>query len=519
MADPGFYPHHPSAVELRETHASRVFLAGRLAYKVRKPVRFPFLDYRSLQRRRSLAFDEVRLNAELAPGVYRGVRAIVAAADGKLALGPADAPAAIEYAVEMVRLPEERTAAALLEAGGLRTDDVWRIGRRIAAFHAVTPAVARSRDWIVAERMAIEDSLRALGELAPDDGAQRRVRAGRRFAAAFLDARSGWLAARADAGRVRDCHGDLRAEHVVVEDEIRVFDRIEFDPRLRATDVAADIGFLAMDLEARGGGEYVGPLLAAYRGAGGDPGDDALVAFLGAARAWVRAKVDLLRVEQLAAGGASARARDKAAAHLRLADRLCWRARAPLALLIGGVAASGKTTLAEAVSAASGFAHLSSDIERKRLAGLEPTERAPASAYTNDANRSTYARLGASAARALEHSGGVVVDATFRRRADRDAFVQAYSGEPRALVWIECFAPPAELVRRARQRAQDAGRTSDATADVVLAQVREREDAPRDAATIRTDRPLREILDALCDELDRRLSAPAPRPEPVREPP
>ena len=307
---------------------------------------------------------------------------------------------------------------------------------------------------------------------------------------------------------MRDCHGDLRAEHVVVEDEIRVFDRIEFDASLRATDVAADLGFLAMDLEAHGGGAHIPTLLEGYRGAGGDAGDDAYVAFLGAARAWVRAKVDLLRLDQLEAGSAASQVHERAAARLVLAERLCWRARAPVVLLIGGVAASGKTTLADAVSGASGFPHLSSDVERKRLAGLEATERAPASAYSDAASRATYARLGRRAARALEPGGGVVVDATFRRQADRDAFISAYTGDGRALIWIERVAPAAELARRARKRVQEPDRTSDATVDVVLAQLGDRDDAPGGVVVLRSDRPLPELLDALRSELDQRLAPP-----------
>ena len=307
---------------------------------------------------------------------------------------------------------------------------------------------------------------------------------------------------------MRDGHGDLRAEHVVVEDEIRVFDRIEFDASLRATDVAADLGFLAMDLEAHGGGAHIPTLLEGYRGAGGDAGDDAYVAFLGAARAWVRAKVDLLRLDELEAGAAASRVRERAAARLVLAERLCWRARAPVVLLIGGVAASGKTTLADAVSGASGFPHLSSDVERKRLAGLEATERAPASAYSDAASRATYARLGRRAARALEPGGGVVVDATFRRQADRDAVMSAYTGDGRALIWIECVAPAAELARRARKRVQEPDRTSDATVDVVLAQLGDRDDAPGGAVVLRSERPLPDLFDALRSELDQRLAPP-----------
>ena len=493
-----FDPAHPDRVEVRETHGAWVFLAGDRAYKVRKPVVLPYLDYGTLERRRALAHEELRLNRDLAPGVYLGVRALVDGPDG-LRLAGEEADGAVEYALEMRRLAEDRTLAALLERDALREDDVRAVARRVAAFHASTPAAPHPERAAERERQAIAESLDELRAAAPDAAARRRVDADRRFAEAFLHARGRWLQRRAASGRVRDCHGDLRAEHVVLEDAIRIFDRLEFDPELRYTDVAADVAFLAMDLKARGGARFVPVLRAAYRDAEGDAGDDAFVAFLGAARAWVRAKVGLLQ-------GTSP------AAYLELAEHLCWRARGPLVLAVGGLSASGKTTVAAAVAKASGFEHLSSDVVRKRGAGLAPQDRGPASLYDDAVSREVYRRLGEAAAGALRRDGGAVVDATFRRPADREAFLEGLGPAAGALVWVDCTAPPDVLVRRAEERAGDPGRVSDASAEVVRAQLRGpaggSEDRPGRQVGLDTDAPLETTLGGLRAALDAMLVAP-----------
>jgi aminoglycoside phosphotransferase family enzyme/predicted kinase len=495
-ADPRAYPAWADSVEVRETHGSVVFLVGDRAYKVRKPVVFEFLDYGTLARRRALAHEEVRINQDLAPGVYLGVRAIVPRADGRLELAGEDDERAVEYAVEMRRLPEQRTLRALLESGELADDDVQRVAVRLARFHAETPVAPDADAAAANERQAIGDSLAALARASGDASERRRLKRDGRFADAFLDARSAWMARRAREGRVRDCHGDLRAEHVIVEEAIRVFDRLEFDARLRRTDVAADIAFLAMDLESRGGARFVPVLLDAYRRAGDDP----YIAFLGAARAWVRAKVGILQGKP-------------AAGHLQLAERLCWRARCPLVLLVCGVAASGKTTVAEAVASESGFERVSSDIVRKREAGLAPEERAPAATYTDAVSRDVYRKLGDAATRVLQAGGGVVVDATFRRAADRQAFLEAFGGDPEVLVWAECTAPPDELVRRAERRAADPHAASDATAEIVRQQLRDYDAStewkPGRRIVLDTDQPLEATIEALWRELDAMLTLSA----------
>jgi aminoglycoside phosphotransferase family enzyme/predicted kinase len=491
-----------TADEVHETHISWVCLAGDRAYKLKKSVRLPFVDYGTPARRHAMCEEEVRLNRRLAPGRYLGIQAVVPTEDG-VALAPAYAPDAIDYVVEMRRFDERRTLAWRVTHGGAPYPALVAVGRRLAEFHATTP----ERDGgpsTLALRRALAENTDTLLSLAPDGEFLHRVIELARFTDAFLVARHGELEARAAAGRVRDGHGDLRAEHVLLEHGVEIIDCLEFDPSLRITDVGCDLAFLTMDLEALGSPFAAHAVLSAYRKAGGDPGDDELVAFFGVYRALVRAKVALVR-----AGEAPDRERRLADARSRLAlaERLAWRARRPGPIVVAGLSATGKTALAERLAARSGLAHLSSDAVRKQLLGIAPGARAAASAYAESFNRRTYAELARRAAGMLERDGGAIVDATFRNPADREAFGALLE---RATV-VECRAPLAVRVERANARAHD---VSDADAGVVRDQRDDGGLLDDVAATrhivLRTDRDPEDVLDDLTAVLDARLSLAAP---------
>ena len=498
MLEPNFYGHAPEAVELRETNTSWVFLAGPLVYKVKRGVRFPFLDYSTIERRLAMCRAEVELNRELAPDTYLGVRSIVSA-DGRLALGAEDDPEAVEYAVEMRRLPEERSMAHLAKAGDLRPADVEAVGRRVACFHARTARASPGARQLERLIEGVHQNLAALrsagSQLFPPD----RLRAAEAFTDAFLSRRMADLVRRSASGLVRHCHGDLRAEHVVLTNPIVIFDRLEFDPGHRWIDVAAEVAFLTMDLEACGARWASDRLVDAYRDAGGDPGDDSLIAFFGSYRAWIRSLVACLRADS---GSRLARtgARREAMQLFALGHRLAWRARLPLALGIAGIAGSGKTTLAREITRISGLPDLSSDETRKGLAGLAPTERAAPEHYSDAFSRRTYRQLGERSAAAIREHGGAIIDATFLRAADRDAFRAGFGDPASPMVFIQCAAPRDELLRRVRARGP--GTVSDADQAVVERQLAEHPPAPGSASSrlqVLTDRPIADVvLDVEC---------------------
>jgi uncharacterized protein len=503
-----FYPHAPDRVEVVETHISWVFLAGTLVYKVKKPVVFPFLDYGTLERRRELCLEEVRLNRRLAPSLYRGVRALVRGDAGWRLPDDADHPDAAEYAVEMRRFDEAATLAAGLERGDVARDRLRALGTRLAEFHAEAEPVAAAGGWPAHLARSLDENFESLLAFAGPVVSPGELAAAERFISAFLVTRHEELGTRAAAGRVRDCHGDLRAEHVVFGDEgVEVFDCVEFSPELREIDVGADLAFLVMDLAAAGRDDLAAELVRAYRAAGGDPGDDALLAFFAAYRAWVRAKVACLRAEELPGGD---RRRDAAVAEARdlagLARRLAWRARKPLTLVVCGAAATGKSHLSRHLADVTGIAVVSSDVVRKELLGLEPAARAPASAYSQEMNARTYAELGRRARQEVAAGRSAIVDATFRYRADRETFAAELSGSE--VIFVECLAPAAVAAGRAAERARDPARVSDAGGE--LAERQRLEFEPLDEVpagrhlVTRTDRPVEQIADDLEALLDSR---------------
>ncbi len=481
LADPATYGA-TAPVAVHETHASWVFVSGARAVKVKKPVALGFLDYSTLARRHAACREEVRVNRELAGDVYIGVSAVVPTATG-FALAEEHTAGAVEYAVQMRSFAEADTLAGLIAAGALTTEHVRTVAARLAAFHRTAPAVAGGRP-----REVLDMWLGNVRELACTRQARDwPLQLVEEFGGTFVRSHADEIEQRRLAGFVRDGHGDLRCEHVLATPTVRVVDRIEFDPALRHTDIACDLAFLTMDLEALDQRSAATQLVAAYRSAGMDPGGEALRSFYAAHRALVRAKVALIAASERDEGaGASARnnaaaasAYDHAAAAPELeralllwalSERLCWRARAPIALVVCGPGASGKSTLAAELARRSGLTLLSSDVVRKSAAGLAANERAGPQHYSAQFTRLTYERLASEARLALGDAPGVIVDATCRSRADRAVLFSALSGPDLTFVAVRCEVPLELALERARRRMRDTGRVSDATPEIVAEQ-------------------------------------------------
>jgi aminoglycoside phosphotransferase family enzyme/predicted kinase len=498
LAAPEVYPGAPTSVECHDTHGSWVFVAGEHALKVKKPVVLPFMDYGTLERRRAMCREELRLNRRLAPGLYMGTVGIVRREDGGVSLQSDDeAPGVIEVGVLMRRYDEGDTLAARRSAGTVTAAQLRRVGARIAAFHASEPRADQANAALAALRQAVRttvDDLEAQTREAREIAGLRVLRA--RLEAA-LSMRRDDLLARGRRGLVVDGHGDLRAEHVLLTDPLQIVDAVEFDPGLRIADVACDLGFLIMDLEGAGASELAHALMDGYRDAGGDPGDDALLGLMGCYRALVRAKIDLVR-------GNRTRARER----LAQATMLGWRARGPLLLVVCGPPATGKSALASALCEQSGMAHVSSDVVRKARLGLDRTQRAPESAYTRQTSLRTYRALGEHAAAAWAIGRGAVIDATMGDAKARAALREGLGRVAGQLRYVECRAADAEVKRRARAREADPSRESDATAALaarlsaqwqVLDEVR-----ADDHLVLRTDRRVEEAVLDLTIWLDRR---------------
>jgi aminoglycoside phosphotransferase family enzyme len=297
---PESYPHRPDAVEAVETHMAWVFLAGSEAYKLKKPVRYDFLDFATLEARRRHCEEEVRLNRRLAPDVYRGVVAMRRTLDGSLTLDGAGR--VVEWLVHMRRLPRDRMLDALIRSGGVTEAQVEKVVLRLVRFFERAPHVELSADEYRARfRRDIHASRRELETLSFEEpgGIETPVPDAGAIAGRLLDFLSGQAAlldARVTAGRIVEGHGDLRAEHICLEEEPVIIDCLEFNPDFRIIDPADEISFLAVEC-SRLGARWLGEdFLERYRRRSGDRPPAELVAFYESFRAFLRARIAIWHV-------------------------------------------------------------------------------------------------------------------------------------------------------------------------------------------------------------------------------
>lgn len=455
------------AVTLVETHISWVLLTAQMAYKLKKPVQLSFLDFRTIEARKRYCDEELRINRRTAPELYLDVLPVC---------GPADAPRiggdgpAIDYVVRMRRFPPGALYGEMLAAGALLPEHVDRLAERLAELHRSAPAAgagmqcAPPQQAVAGVLTALEAALGAAPGSAPELVRVAPLRAW--FEARASDQRAIWVARRA-VGAVRECHGDLHLGNVVwLGGDAVPFDAIEFDPGLRWIDVISDTAFATMDLQARGRSDLAYRLLDVYLQCSGDYDGLASLRYYEVYRAAVRALVNAQRKQ-----GADASRSDYIGCALRLAQGSIGGARL---LITCGVSGSGKSTVAAKLVAAAGAIRLRSDVERKRLFGLQPLERtAPAGAdlYASEATRRTYERLMDCAGTALRHGYSVIVDAAFLRHAERRAF-QALAQELRVpFAILHCHAEPETMRQRLAARNAAGRDASDADEAVLLRQL------------------------------------------------
>jgi aminoglycoside phosphotransferase family enzyme/predicted kinase len=483
LSDPAAYPDPVERVELIETHISWVFLAGQWVYKVKKPVDLGFLDFTTLERRRFFCEEEVRLNQRLTRDVYLGVVELTGA--DRLRIG---GPGPVrEVAVKMRRLPDDRMLDRLVRDDRAEPALLEEIGRVVARFHAAAPTGGEidAVGGLDTVRANWNENFEQTAGFGPDVLPDEWRRGLRAWVDAFLEREAERFAQRVAAGRSRDCHGDLQAQHVCCTDPIQIFDCIEFNHRFRYGDVAGEIAFLAMDLTRLGRSDLALRFINAYLEESGDYEAVPLLDFYSAYRAFVRGKV--LGFMVATHPDAAPKARERFA----LAHRYTERRPAPRLLITTGVVGSGKSTIARAVAAQLGAVVVRTDAVRKRLAGLAPTERQTVGfgegLYTPEMSRRTYTECLRLAGEVLAAGWSVVVDGTFSSAAEREEARALASrlGVRYAALW--CDAPDAVLADRLRRRAADPGEISDAGPDL-LGPHRARYDAPeREPDTIRVD--------------------------------
>ena len=475
LRDPTRYPHPVERVELLETHISWVLLAGDYAYKVKKPVNLGFLDFGSLEARRFYCEEELRLNRRTAPQLYLEV-VRVTGSDADPHIDGEGRP--IEYAVKMRRFPQQALLSRMAQGGTLGAGHIDALARGIAAFHS---RVARADDAqpfgsaaeVLAPAQQNFDQIEALIGADADVPELERLRGWTlrehaRLRAAF-DARKA-------SGFVRECHGDLHLGNIALLDgEPTPFDGIEFNEALRWIDVINEVAFLVMDLFDRRLPRLAWRFLNGYLEVTGDYAGLALLRYYLVYRALVRAKVACIRGHQPnldpREGGCAGR---EYLEYLRLAQVMAEGPSRAL-IVMHGVAGSGKTTVAQELLEACGAVRLRSDVERKRLQGLEAGARSGstlgAGIYTPDLTSQTYARLGTLSGAVLEAGYAAVVDATFLARAQRDAFAALARKSGVRFAIAACEAPEGVLRERIATRQRNARDASEADLGVLAHQL------------------------------------------------
>jgi aminoglycoside phosphotransferase family enzyme/predicted kinase len=462
-----FYPDTPAEVELRQTHISYVLLAGKQVYKNKKSIKFPFLDYSTLEKRKHFCAEEIRLNRRLAPDTYLGVVGIGRA--GKEFFFQSDSSAnAAEYAVKMKRLPDERMLSSLLARGAFDTNCFSAIAKKLAAFHLQAPVEKAALYGAPAMiRANLEDNFRDVESFVGRTVSRVSFEAMKTYSAAFQEQQAGLLAGRAGAGRVCEGHGDLRAEHICLVDGIEIFDCVEFDPALRYGDIASEIAFLSMDLDFLGFPELANRLENDYAAVARDTALATLLPFYKSYRACVRGKVESLKSEEREiAPEDRRRASLQALRYFCLGTRYTRAERPPMLIAVGGLIGTGKSTLAGLIGALTGLAVFSSDRERKQLAGTAPTERKgdrfQQGIYRAEFTEKTYARLLDRADRCLAGGRGVVIDASFAAARQRRPFLELANRRGVPALFIECESTERIVQARLAARQSDPAAVSDA---------------------------------------------------------
>jgi len=468
------FPHPVTHLQLKHTHISWVVLTGSFAYKVKRPVRYDFIDASTLAKRRFLCEEELRLNRRFAPDLYVGVVPIVSE-NGQLRVGGRGKP--LEFAVKMHEFDPSQELAEQLARDEVTAQDMSSLAAQLADSHlraAVAPANGPFGTFQKV-RQPMLDNFRLLRRHLSGGAELKLLEQLARWTDEYLARVQPLIQARRQSGMVRECHGDLHARNIVRwRQQWQPFDCLEFDPELRWIDVMSDAAFLFMDLESRRRGDLAHEFLSRYLEETGDYTGLRLLPLYAPYLALVRAKVDALGAELAGPG-------DRQALEARLTERLstavAFMDAEPSALVImHGVTASGKSWLSERLVSAIHALRIRSDLERKRLAGIAPLARrifgVGEGAYSTAPTQATYERLLECADSALDGNCNVVIDATFLDPAHREMFRGLALHRQCPFLIVSCASDAATLGSRLETRARSGLDPSEATQAVLDQQLR-----------------------------------------------
>ena len=465
LADPG--THAGAEVTRIETHGNLIFLAGAEAWKIKRAVQFPYMDFSTLERRHQACLAELETNRRFAQDLYLDVTAITRGADGRLAFGGAGTP--VEWAVHMRRFGQGDLLSSHAEAGTLTDSLAKAVADRVLESHAQA-AVVEGADGHGRVLRVLTPLITTLSQTALDAEA---VAAWAAAARETLERHRTLLDARAAAGCVRHCHGDLHAANIVLwRGRPMLYDAIEFDPEIARIDTIYDLAFLLMDLGMRGSPRAANVILnrVLWRARSDDALDGlAVLPLFMSLRAAIRAIVTAERAAQ-EAGSSHNDDQAKATSLLAHARTLLSPPSARL-IAVAGLSGTGKSTLASALAphlgGPPGAVHVRTDLVRKALAGVDETERLPPSSYTPETSRAVYTECLRQATRALDAGATVILDAVAAHAPEREAIAAVAKNRGLRFDGLWLTGPADVLAARVAARRGDA---SDATVDVVEAQ-------------------------------------------------
>lgn len=469
LSNPKSYPHKPKAVRLIQTHASWVFVAPPYAFKVKKSVNFGFLDFSTLEKRRQCCEREVELNRRLSPWAYLGVVPI-GRLGNRLVWGSPPGSTVVEYAVQMQELDPEGFLDHRLARGSVRRSDLDRVAAVLIEFYRKQIPTSAMESWGRRSRLRLstEENFRQTRPFIGTNITAAAWKAIRDYTNRFYREHADLFQSRVEEQWIRDCHGDLRLEHVHFSRRgLQIFDCIEFNDRFRYVDVANDIAFLAMDFDFQGRSDLASYLVTTLASGLGDSGMLRLMDFYKCYRAYVRGKVECLR--SLAPTASRVERQEsavKARRYFQLSLQYALARSRPLVVVVMGRVGSGKSSVARAMAEETDWKLVSSDRVRKEMAGVPMFQRTKDSErkrlYSESMTARTYGRLFDFAKSEVKAGRSVILDATFGSRNHRAELLRRCHDWGVACRWVEVKAPDRQIRQRLRDRERQRTVISDA---------------------------------------------------------
>jgi hypothetical protein len=509
LRDGACFDHPTDAIVVLQTHISYVLLTGTYAYKIKKPVSLPFLDFSTLKFRKHYCEVELRINRRLASELYLDVVPITGTPEAPRVNGDGKA---FEYAVKMIQFPDADRLDRVADRGELSKGQIQTLGRKVAGFHDTVEVADGSTPFADSEnlRREVMDNFESLSAHTLAENAASLLEDIRPWSARSLVDLGAQFRARKQAGKVRECHGDMHlANMALLNGQITIFDALEFNENLRWIDVQSELAFLTMDLDYRGLSGLGWLLVSAYLETTSDYAGLRVFRHYKVYRAMVRAKVAALRARQCAAGSPDIReATAEVVTHIRLAHSYLQPGECAPLIITHGLSGSGKSWLAERLSMVLGAICVRSDMERQRLA--RAGEIRAEKLYSSAAINRTYEALAAHARTILECGYPAMVDATFLEHDHRHRFLELARELRVPFVILSLAAPAAVLETRIEARQAQATDASEATVEV-LRQQRENMDelsSEEREAVLELDGTAEPDVEALARRILRRRPAP-----------